>query len=85
MRETCFTAIWRRILLLTKTDLAWRENPGSNRFLSLVPVPKPDLEKAGDYSRILFAIELPIYMVELRGGRDFLRIVETPRRMRDES
>jgi hypothetical protein len=51
----------------------------------LVPVSEPDLEKAGNYSRILFAIELPIYIVELRGGREFLRIGETPRRMRDKS
>jgi hypothetical protein len=41
---------------------------GSSKLDPHLPfrVPEPDLEKIGDYSWILFAIEQPTYMVELR-------------------
>ena len=48
------------ILANEKLTHRW-EKAGSNGSPSPAPVPKPDLEKVGDYSSILFAIEQLIY------------------------
>jgi hypothetical protein len=61
-----FSRIVVTILANEKPTHRW-EKAGSKRLPSPAPVPEPDLEKVGDYSSILFAIEQPIYC---RTGED---------------